>query len=264
MSPKDAMKNKLPISEMKDIILEFCKSQPNMEVAIKSETDFPIIEKGNYKYINGKHILLLVRASRLLNKVNDGDLIAGMIFDKDGEGLKSSRRIYGNYKVKEIDTTNEWLIDAVKADKMYTKMLNHGAKFFELELIEGTVYFSGSDIFELDREYNPSFAQYTPAGVERFENSYKIVMEYLDREVIFNVFVENGVYYTLTSASSNKVEYLKNGGTCKIYDGRDNQFECVIEILAEDKVAEIDAKLKATNNAFFHNLDNLLALSFRK
>ncbi len=264
MSPKDAMKNKKPIEEMKEEILAFCETQPNIEVALNNDTNFPIIEKANYKYIGGKHILLVVGVSRLLDKLNDGSLIAGLIFDKDSEGLKSSKRIYGNYKCKAIATTDEFLLEAVKDDKMYTKMLNHGAKFFELELIEGVAYFSGNDIFTLDKDYNPSFAKYTLSGKERFENSYKILMEYEDREVIFNVIVENGVYYTLTSANSNKVEYLKKGGVCKIYDGRDNHFETKIEILSDEKVSEIDSKLNATNNAYFRSTENLLALSFKK
>ncbi len=264
MNPKEAMKNKLPISEMKNVILDFCQTQPTMEIAINNGTSFPIIEKGNYKYVNGKHILLVVGVSRLLNTLNDGDMIAGMIFDKDSEGLKSSKRIYGNYKCKAISTTDKALIEAVKDDKMYTKMLNHGAKFFELELVEGTAYFSGNEIFTLDKDYNPSFAKYTLSGKERFENSYKILMQYEGRDVIFNVIIEDGVYYTLTSASSNKVEYIKNGGVCNFYDGRDNHFQSKVEILPAEKVGEIDKKLRATNNAFFDKTENLLALSFSK
>ncbi len=98
-------------------------------------------------------------------------------------------------------------------------MLSHGAKFFELELIEATVYFSGNEIYSLDSEWIPSFYKYTLSGKERFENSRHILMTYADREVIFNVVIEDGVYYTLTKADSNKVEYIKNGGVCKIFDG---------------------------------------------
>ncbi len=76
--------------------------------------------------------------------------------------------------------------------------------------------------------------------------------------------VEDGVYYTLTAANSNKVEHIKNGGVCKIYDGRNNHFESKITILSEDKVMKIQGKLRATNNAFFKSTDNLLALSFSK
>ncbi len=264
MSPKDAMKNRKPICEMKEDILSFCETQPNIEVAINNDTDFPVIEKANYKYIDGKHILLLVGVSALLNTVKDGDNISGLIFDKDGQGLKMAKRIYGKFTCKALDTSCELLQKAAKADDMYKKMLNHGAKFFELELIEAIVYFSGSEIFALDSDWNPSFSKYTLSGKERFENSRHVLMTYGDREVIFNTVIEDGVYFTLTKADSNKVEYIKKGGTCKVYDGRDNHLETKITILSDDKVAEVDSKLKATNNAFFKSTEGLLALSFAK
>ncbi len=264
MSPKDAMKNRKPICEMKEDILAFCENQPNIEVAVNNGTDFPIIEKANYIYIDGKHILLLVGVSTLLNVVKDTDKISGLIFDKDGKGLKMSKRIYGKFTCKALDASCELLQKAAEVDAMYKKMLNHGAKFFELELIEATVYFSGSEIFTLDSDWNPSFSKYTLSGKERFENSRHILMTYGDRDVIFNTIIEDGVYYTLTNANSNKIEYIKNGGICKIYDGRDNHFDTKIQILSEDKVIEIDSKLRATNNAFFKNTENLLALSFAK
>ncbi len=264
MSPKDAMKNRKPIGEMKDDILAFCATQPNIEVAINNGTDFPTVEKANYKYIDGKHILLLVGVSALLNVVEDGTKISGLIFDKDGQGLKMSKRIYGKFTCKALDNSCELLQKAAEADPLYKKMLNHGAKFFELELIEATVYFSSSEIFTLDSDWNPSFSKYSLSGKERFENSRHILMTYEDREVIFNVIVENETYYTLTKADSNKVNYIKNDGVCKIFDGRDNHFETKIEILSSEKVAEVNEKLRATNNAFFKNAEGLLALSFTK
>ncbi len=264
MSPKDAMKNRKPICEMKSDILTFCENQPNMEVGINNGTDFPIIEKANYKYIDGKHILLLVGVSALLNVINDGDKISGLIFDKDGQGLKMSKRLYGKFICKSLDTSCDVLQKAAKVDTMYKKMLSHGAKFFELELIEATVYFSGSEIYSLDRNWDPSFSKYTLSGKERFENSRHILMTYEDREVIFNTIIEDGVYFTLTKADSNKISYIRNGGICKVYDGRDNHFETRIRILSDDKIEEVNAKLHATNNAFFKDTNNLLALSFTK
>ncbi len=266
MSPKDAMKNRKPICEMKEDILSFCETQPNIEVAVSNGTDFPLIEKANYKYIDGKHILLLVGVSALLNVIKDGDKISGLIFDKDGQGLKMAKRLYGKFTCKALDVSCDLLQKAAQADELYKKMLSHGAKFFELELVEAMVYFSGSEIFALDSEWNPSFSQYTPSGKERFEHSRNILMTYGedDREVIFSVVIEGDKYYTLCNAKSNKVSYIQNGGICKIYDGRDNHFETKIEILSEDKVLEIDSKLKAANNAFFKSTDSLLALTFSK
>ncbi len=264
MKPVNAMKTRLPISQMKEVILDFCQEETTIEIAKTSGTNFPIIEKANYKYVNGKHIMLLVPVSRLLNEIKDGDEVSGLIFQQGGVGLKSTKRVYGNYICKEMSTDDEFLIEAVKGDKTYTKMLNHGAKFFQLELVSGKVYFSGNEIFDLDENYNPTFAKFSMTGKERFEHSRKLLMEYTDREVIFNVIVEDGVYYTLTSATSNKVDYIKNGGICNFFDGVENTFSSKVEILADSKVEEIFNKLKATNNGFFKTTDNLLALSFSK
>ncbi len=264
MNPKDAIKNRKPICEMKEVVLNFCKSQANIEIAINDGTEFPIIEKANYKYIDGKHILLLVGVSCLINKITHEDKISGLIFDKDGKGLKMAKRIYGKFVCKELKTSDEILKKAASEDELYKKMLNHGAKFFQLELQEGTCYFSGSEILTLDTNWNPSFSKYSLSGKERFENSRHILMMYEDREVIFNTIIEDDIYYTLTSVNSNKIEYIKNGGICQIFDGRDNHFKTQISILPQEKVIEIDKKLKETNNAFFKNTDGLIALSFKK
>ncbi len=263
MNPKDAIKNRKPIGEMREEILAFCELQPNIEVAVNSNTAFPIIEKANYKCIEGKHILLLVGISVLLNVLKDGDEISGLIFDKDGQGLKMAKRIYGKFTCKALETSADIIKKAAETDSLYKKMMSHGAKFFEIDLVEATAYFSNSEIYSLDRGWNPSFSKYNLSGKERFENSRHILMTYEDREVIFNVIIEDGVYYALTRADSNKVAYIKNGGICKIFDGRDQQFETEIKILPNEKVTEIDKKLRATNNTFFKDTNHLLALSFK-
>ncbi len=266
MSPKDAMKNRKPINEMKVEILNFLEKQTSIEIAYNNGEDFPLIEKANYRYIDGRHIMLLVGVSSLLNVIKDNDKISGLIIDKDGQGLKMTKRVYGNYICKALDTSSNILLKAANEDPLYKKMLNHGAKFFELELVEGKAYFGSNEIFSLDKNWNVNFSKYTMSGKERFENSYTLLMTYGDneKEVIFSVIVEDGTYYALCNVNSNKVEHIKNGGICKIYDGRDNHFETKIQILEPEKVIEIQEKLKATNNAFFKSTDNLLALSFKK
>lgn len=264
MNIKDSMKNRLPLSQIKDAVLEFCETQDNMDIAINGEDGFAIIEKANYKYKNNMHILLLVHISRFRNILKDGDIISGMIYEKDGGGLKTAKRLYSKYKCIELSVEDENLLEAIKDDPMYKKMLTHGAKFFTLELIQATVQLSSDEIYELDENLNPTFAKYGLNGKERFENSRKIIMEYNDREVVFNTFIDNDTYYTLTKNNSNKVEYIKNGGVCKFFDGIENHFESKVQILEDEKVEEIFNKLKNTNNAYFKTTDNLLALSFSK
>ena len=264
MNPKEAIKNRLPISEVKNSVLDFCSGQENIEIAINGEDGFPIVEKGYYKYEQGIHILMLVHVSRFINILKDGDTLSGMIYEKDGGGLKTAKRLYGKYKCVELQLTDSRLLEVAKNDAMYKKMINHGAKFFILELVEGIVQLSGDEVYKVDAEYNVEFSKYALNGKERFENSRKIIMEYEDREVIFNTIIENDNYYTLTSAKSNKVNYIKANGVCKFYDGLENHFSSEIEILPEEKVEEIFNKLKNTNNAFFKSTENLLALTFSK
>ena len=264
MSPKDAMKNRLPVSKMRDSIVEFCKDQPNMDIAMKIEGDFPLIEKGNYKYIGGKHILMLVRTSRFINVMKDGDCVSGLIFDKNGEGLKMTKRLYGNFKAVALDTTAEILQEAAKEDKLYKKMLTHGARFFELKMVDAKVFFSGGEIYDLDADMNPTFSKYGVTGNERFENSRMVLMEYADREVVFNVIVEDGVYYALTSKNSNKIGHIESGAMFKFYDGADNHFTAKINILTEEESTKVFEKLNSTNNAFFKTMENVVGISFSK
>ena len=258
---KDIMKNRLPISQAKNSVLEYLASQTGLEIAQNGADGFPIIEKAHYKYYNGLHVLLLVRTSRFINELKDGASISGMFLEKD-TGFKTAKRFYGKFKCKAMALDDEILLEIAKEDAMYKKMIHHGAKFFTLELVEGVVQLGGDTLYTVDSNYDLTFAKYGLNGVERFENSRKILMEYQDREVIFNVFIEGNTYYTLTNANSNKVSYIKDGGVCKFYDGIENHFESKVEILPAEKVSEVFEKLKSTNNAFFKDIKDLIALAF--
>ncbi|MFI3327189.1 MAG: hypothetical protein R3Y35_13615 [Clostridia bacterium] len=263
-NPKDAMKNRLPVSEMKAPIEDFITSQNELYIATNSQTPFPDLEITDYRYVAGKFIVILTPASVLLNKLEDGSEISGLIFDKQGRGLKSTRRVYGQFVCKVLSADTDILVELAKTDDMIKKMLTHGAKFLELEVSSLTVMFPSNQIFSMDKDMNPSFAKFSPNGKERFENSQKVLMEYEDRQVIFNSIIEDGVYYTLTKENSNKVNYIKNGGECMFFDGKDNHFSSKMTILPEDKVQEIFEKLQNTNNSFFKKNEGLIALSYQK
>lgn len=263
-SPKDAMKNRLPVAEMKGPIEEFCVSQQEIYIAVKNDTDFPELEVADYRYVSGTHFIILTPASIFLQTMKENDKFTGFIFDKQGKGLKMTKRVYGKFSTTALSTDGDFLKKVAETDDMVKRMLTHGAKFFKLNPEELTVYFGGNEIFSMDKEMNPSFAKFAPNGKERFENSHHVLMEYEGREVIFNTLHENGVYYTLTKADSNKMEYLKKGGECKFYDGRDNHFTSKMEILDDSKVQEIFDKLVATNHAFFKSPEGLVALCYKK
>lgn len=262
--PKEAMKTRLPVSEMKGPIEAFCESQKEMYIAVNNGSDFPDLEVVEYRYVQGTHLLVLTPASMFLTKFKTGDNFTGFIFDKEGRGLKMTKRVYGKYTCEELKPEGEFLQKVGETDELVKRMLTHGAKFFTLTPKEMTIYFGGQEIFSLDKDMNPSFAKFAPNGKERFEHSHHVLMEYEGREVIFNTLIENGVYYTLTKAESNKMTYIKNGGECQFFDGRDNHFTSKMTVLPEEKVQEIFDKLVATNHCFFKSTDGLVALSYQK
>ncbi len=262
--PKDVMKNRLPISEMRLPIENFCKEQKEMYIALNNNTDFPELEVAEYRYAEGEHLLILTPASMFLNKLENGSKFTGFIFDKQGRGLKMTKRVYGKFvcEILSVDTTV--LKELAQSDDLVKKMLTHGAKFIKLKAESLKVYFSGNEIFDLDENMEPKFAKYAPNGKERFENSRHVLMQYGEKEVIFNTLIENDTYYTLTKTNSNKMKHIKEGKECKFYDGRDNHFTATINILDDSKVEEIFNKLKATNHAYFKTMEGLTALSYIK
>lgn len=261
-NPKDGMKNRLPIGEMKIPIETFCKEQKEMYIATKNDTDFPELEVAEYRYFDGKHLLILTPASIFLNKFENGTKFTGFIFDKQGKGLKMTKRIYGNFISEILSTDADLLQTMAQTDELVKRMLTHGAKFVLLKVEQLTAYFGGNEIFALDNDMNPSFAEVTPNGKKRYENVHHVLMEYEGREVIFNTIIKEGVYYTLTKADSNKMEHIKAGKECKFYDGRDNHFTSKMTILEESKTQEIFDELVEKNHAYFKKIDGLVALSY--
>lgn len=263
-SPKDGMKNRLPISEMKQPIEEYCASQQEIYLATKNDSPFPDLEVAEYRYAKGKHLIILTPASIFLNQLEEGSQVTGFIFDKQGKGLKMTKRLYGKFICRALANDDDFLNDLALTDELVKRMQNHGAKFFFLAPEECTVFFGGGEIFSMDQDMNPNFAKVAPNGKPRFEHTHHVLMEYEGKEVIFNTICrENGEYFTLTKADSNKVAYLKNDGVCKFYDGRDRHFSSKMTILPEEKVSEIYKELQECNHSFFKTPDNLLALSFR-
>lgn len=61
--------------------------------------------------------------------------------------------------------------------------------------------------------------------------------------MIFNTIVEGKDYFTLTKADSNKISYIKDGGLCQFFDGRDRHFSSTAEILEATQVEILYNKL---------------------
>lgn len=263
-NPKDAIKTRPPVEEMRVPIFDFCAQQKELFISLNNDTQFPWLEVADVRLVEGQFILILTPASIFLNKLEDGSQFAGFIIDKEGHGLKMTKRVYGNFTCNALSTDADLLKPLAEVDPMVKKMLSHGAKFFTLSFEELLVYFGGGQVYRLDSAFTPSFAPYEPNGRKRYEHSRHVLMEYQGREVIFSSLVEGNTYYTLAKADSNKMTHIKGGGVCKFYDGRDNHFESTVTILPQERVLEIYHRLVETNNAFFKSPENLVALSYHK
>ncbi|MFI3227172.1 MAG: hypothetical protein R3Y09_07130 [Clostridia bacterium] len=260
MKQHDSFKNRLPITEARGAIIEFLSDKKVINVAISTGDELPIIDSIDYFYINGEHLAVVPPMSKLAKFLGDGSKFSAFVQEGFGKGAK---KFYADFSCA-LMTGDEKIIDELaETNPMISKMKSHKAKFLKLHIEKGIISLSHAEVYDIGDDLHPTFAKFAPNGRERFENSRQVLMTYLDRNVIFSVIIEDGVYYCLAKADSFKMDHIKNGGICKIYDGRDNHFETVIDIV-DDRKDEIFDKLVATNNAFFKQNEGLVALSFKK
>lgn len=262
MNYSDILKNRLDAAESKEAIADFLGAQESIYISIKGDGAFPLLETLPYHYVDHQHIIALTGKSIFANKIKTGTAATGFIVV--GERPKTSKKLYGNFICEALSAESELVTKLSESDDMVQKMLAHGVKFFKLNTEKVTVCLNLAEIYDIDNELGPIFAQYSPAGKRRYENSRHVLMTYTDRNVIFNCIVEDGVYYTLTKGDSNKIPYIKEGGICEIFDGKATHFATKIQILDEEKTQEIFKKLDDTNNSYFRNTEGVIALSFCK
>ncbi len=259
MKCKDTFKTRPSIENAKPAITEFFKSQRLINVAINS-SPLPIIDGIDYFFTLSGHVAVIPPMSKIANHIENGSRLSAFIQDGFGKG---SKKFYAEIICEVADKEDVIIKELLEVNPMMQKMLSHGGKVFKLTFENGIISLSHAEVYNIDSNLNPTFAKLSPNGKERFENSRKVLMQYLDREVIFNVYVENGVYHCLAKIDSRKIEYIKNNGICKIFDGEDNHFETAIQIDGS-KTDVIYEKLKQTNNSFFKENVGLTALSFSK
>ncbi|OOO00343.1 MAG: hypothetical protein ATN35_07650 [Epulopiscium sp. Nele67-Bin004] len=255
----DVLKNYLPHNDAKESIEKLCNEVSTIYISVNSDTACPKLEFGDYMYYNDKHILMLSPASIFVNQFVAGTKFSG-ILPGQGKGLKFMQRISGVFECQDIDKS--FLEEMAQGNMMVKKMMAHGGKFFALKFDNVSAYLSPAEMYNVETNLQTSFAEVTLDGRKRYEHSRHVLMTYNNRNVIFSVIVEDGVYYTLTKADTEKVSYIKDGGVCEFFDGKNTHFTGTISILDDSKVDEIFNKLEATNNGYFKDKDNLLALSF--
>ncbi len=256
MGKYDIFKNRLSMEEAKGAVLEFCASRKRMYVSLDGGVH--ILE---YFYYEKGHYLLVKRASYCYGNIKLGDRISGLICASEAEREKMYQQLRATFLCKQAE---EAVIKGLSGQiPLVKKMMGNGADLFELELVAGKVIWNSMEQFDLDANWNASFAKFAPNGKARYEHSRHVLMSYGEKEVVFTVIVEDGTYYTLTHKNSNKMEYLQQGGTCRIYDGKGYSFSTKMELLPESEVEVVFQKLKDTNNMYFKTTEDLVALAFR-
>lgn len=263
MNQIEALKNRLPVNEMRGKIVEFCENQNSMYIGYNDSTDFPMLEVTEYRYLNEKHIVILPETSIFLNIFEEGFVFTAFIYDKNGLDAEMSSKVYGKFFCKK-PLVDEDVQELVKLDTVAQQMNDRGSKFFVLEIESATAHFGNDELYKLDKDLNATFAELTPSGKKRYEHSRCVVINYANKDMVMNAVVEDGVYYVLTTENSHKINHIKNGGECHVFDGRDVSFSTTPEILEASKVSEIFRKFEDTNNGFFKTSKGLVALAFKK
>lgn len=259
MKHHDTFKTRLPMEEARPAIAAFFSEQKTLHVAVAGE-GLPVMDSIDYFYCGGEHIAVVPPMSKMAKLLQDGSQCAA--FAQQGFG-KGAKKFYADLTCTVMTGEEAVIGELAITNPMISKMLAHKAKFCKLHLENGIISLSHMEVYNIGDDLHPTFAQFAPNGRERFAHSRQVLMTYLDREVIFSVLVEDGVYSCLAKADSNKMAHIQSGGVCKIYDGKGNHFETVISVV-DDRKDEIFDKLMATNNAYFKENIGLVALSFSK
>ncbi len=260
MNPREKFKTRPSINEARESIVDFFTKQQLLTVGLTDSNTSLILDSIDYFYFEGEHIAVLSPMSRIGASIETATQLS--VFCQVGKG-KMAQKLYGTCQAEIIENDTFAINELAKTNPMIQKMKAHHAKFLKLTITEGVILLSDQEIYTIDNALTPQFAQLAPNGKKRYENSRKVLMTYLDREVIFNCVIEEDTYYALTNKYSNKIQYIEAGGTCTIYDGKDNHFETKISIIPE-KTNELFHKLKATNNAYFKENIDLVAVCFKK
>ncbi len=262
--PHHPIKQRLPTEEMKPVVEAYFQEQTEIFVAINGNSGFPTIESAEYRYVQGKHYMILNPSSLFVKEFQEGTEFTGYLKNKDGNGIRHTKRAYGHFLCHERSSEDQVFLQLRENDPSIGWMLaeGHRSKCFELGFETITLVLGMGEIFAMDDSMNPTFAPFTPSGIKRYETSRHVLMEYEGKEVMFNTLVKEKQYFTLTRADSNKMDYIKAGGVCKFYDGRDRHFTSKMEILSQEKLEEIHQTLKETNHSYFEQTEGLVALSF--
>lgn len=262
MDMKQAIKARPPIAEAKGEVVAFFESLKRVYITCNTGAQFPPLEFAEYRYHDGVQYLILTPMSIFHGQVADGSAISAFVMD--GDSPKNSKKFYAQYLCNQVQLNDCGLAQLAETDRFLGHMKDKGATFFALEMKQGILMLNPSQVYDIAADLTPSFAKTSPNGKARFENSRHVLMEYQDRDVLFNTVVEGDLYYTLTKADSNKMAYINDGGVCKFFDGKGNHFESKMTVLPAEEVQVIFEKLVATNHAFFKSAENLVALSFQK
>ncbi len=237
----DSIKNRVDINSARPLIINEFKGSKTINVIYDNE-----IHILDYIFFDNNHYIVIPKRFTETN-------FFGLICE-DQSRSKLYKQIRVNFSIEKTDVDVE--------DRTISKKIKNKYTLNKMVFDEAYVVLSYQEIFTVDYNMNPTFASLDLSKNKRYENSRYVCMSYLEKEFVLNVIVENNEYYSLTTIDSNKVKHIKNSNNFICYDGLGVEFKTSIEILDDSYVDIVFNKLDSTNNNYFKNKDNLIAIKF--
>ncbi len=254
----DIIKERVNLSQAKEAYDEFCSTQRVASlVALTGEMDI-FNEFVDYIYCSGKHYIFLKKEVMLkeiqltLYKQSSLPILA---FDK---------KVKLNASLTKIAMNDAVIKEMVMLRPKIKKLIFQNMMIYQVVVNNGKLSFSKSEIFDINHDNAISDYSILDNGKKVDITTRYVIFEYENRQVIFNVYVENEIYYTLTKKDSNKIKYIQSGKECTIYDGKGNVFTTTIEIMEDNQVDWLFSTLESNNGGYFKENKDLVALCFKK
>ncbi len=239
----DSIKNRVDVNSARLVIVnEFSESKT---ISVIYDNEIHILD---YIFYDNNHYIVTPKSFVETNFFG--------VISKEQSRSKLYKQIRVNFTIEKTEVDVE--------DRTISKKIKNKYCLYKMVFNEAYVVLSYQEIFTVDYNLNPTFASLDLSKNKRYENSRYVCMSYLEKEFVLNVIVENNEYYSLTRKDSNKVQHINNSNKFICYDGLGVKFNTSIEILDDSYIDIVFNKLESTNNNYFKNKENLIAIRFLK
>ncbi len=260
MSIYDVMKKRVDRNNVESVLEVFCESQKRIFISVLNQG----VQQDcvDYVYVNQTHYAIIPKTSFLFNQVKEE--VYGMLFEihEDFDFSMFDKKVMYHFYAHKVELNEQLLIALTSKTPKLKKLLHKQALVLELKVIEGTLYFSNQSCFKITGKDMTIDRCKDGSGHLVSDRARFVVFEYENRQVIFNVIEEDGVYYTLTKKDSNKMQHILSRESCLIYDGKD-VFTTIIEVV-EGKEEWVHEQLEKAKHTYFKNTDGVVALTFKR